>query len=132
SLHVRDRVLAIWLADCHQDEATDPSDEALPETDRRPRDDAARRAARGDMDRSTKGVASVVVHDVMGPIYEVLRAAGDEMRVRRVDDGVHELSSSGADLIVLAAYERTDWRAARRLQSEVPTVIVSARYDHRR
>jgi len=84
------------------------------------------------MDRSTKGAASVVVHDVMGSIYEVLRDAGDELRVQRVDDGVHELGSSGADLVVLAAYERTDWLAARRLQSEVPTIIVSARYDHRR
>jgi len=72
------------------------------------------------------------VYDPAGTIYEVLREAADDIHVERASDRAAALRTKTADLVVLAAYERTDWQTATRLQGEVPTVVVSTRYDERR
>ena len=75
---------------------------------------------------------TVVVFDANGSIYEALRGAGDHLRVERSDERASRSVARTADLAVVATYDHTDWTAAMKLQNEIPTIIVSARYDERR
>ena len=86
----------------------------------------------GAIDHSGKSEIKVVVYDSVGPIYETLRDAPDDIRVESASETPSQLTPGDADVAVVAAYERTDWQTARRLQDEMPTVVVSARYDQRR
>lgn len=92
--------------------------------------DPQRSLDRGDAVQAGEGPA-VLVHDSSGVVYERLRASlwGAALRHER---GGAATVAEGAQLAVVVAYARTDWVVATRLLEQVPTVIVSARFDEAR